>query len=236
MGVRARTIEDPAAVPVPDARMRANPRAPIFFLSYARSRIVRTADPGPDPNQDVVRLFDDLTNNVNELVGAVTAQGPGYIDRGLEAGDEWSPRLIEAVGSCGVFVCLLSRPYLFQSTWGPREWDLFSRRRVVRRSDGLTSHETAIVPVLWTPIREDLPPPVAAVNVFAPTGMPREHYVEQYRDNGLLGLMRTGEEQVYRAIVWKLSMHIQRLYSEYWVEPGAEVDADDLMTSFAEAD
>jgi hypothetical protein len=187
-----------------------------------------------EPNRPVMRLFDELTANVNELIGSPAGQDPGYLDVGRGGGEMWQQAVLRAAGTCQVLVCLLSRPYLFQSMWCPREWDVFSRRKVVRR-DGAGPHvESAIVPVLWTPFHEPLPRSISDINVFSPTGLPDEDYTARYLTDGLLGLLRTGQRDIYEAIVWKLALHIQRIHSLYWVEPGIPDGVEGLRTSFTE--
>jgi hypothetical protein len=219
----------PVTVPPSD-----DPRAPVFFLSYSRPDRSKPAGPPQEPNKHVKALFDELTANVNELIGSPAGYDPGYLDLGQDGGAKWQQGVLEAAGTCRILVCLLSRPYLFQSTWCPIEWDVFARRRVLRRSDGRPGVETAIAPVLWTPFHEELPKPVAEVNMFTPTGLPNEDYSAQYRANGLYGLIRTEQMAIYHSIVWKLAMHIQRIHNDYWVEPDVPTGIEHLRTSFTE--
>jgi hypothetical protein len=102
----------------------------------------------------------------------------------------------------------------------------------VRRSDGVADIESAIVPVLWAPFPEDLPPMVAEVNLFSPTGLPDEDFIARYHADGLLGLLKTGQHAIYEAIVWKLAMHVQRIHRFYWVEPNVPPGIEGLRTTF----
>ncbi len=211
-----------------------DPSAPVFFLSYSRPDRSRPVGPPREPNRDVIRLFDELSELVNELIGAPVGGDPGYLDLGRGGGELWQKTVLQAAGTCQVLVCLFSHPYLFQSVWCPREWDVFSRRRVVPRRDAVPGAESAIIPVLWTPFERDLPASVAGVNLFVPTGLPAEDHTARYLEDGLLGLSRTGQTSIYAAVVWKLALHIQRIHSRYRVEPGIPDGVKGLRTSFTE--
>ncbi|GAA2597256.1 hypothetical protein GCM10010435_90680 [Winogradskya consettensis] len=211
-----------------------DPGAPVFFLSYARPDRARAVSAPREPNRYVMRFFDELTANVNELVGSPAGQDPGYLDLGHGGGEHWQKAVLHGAGTCQVLVCLLSRPYLFQSNWCPLEWDVFARRKVLPRAAAAPGIESAIVPVLWTPFHEMLPGVTADVNIFRPTGLPDEDYTARYLTDGLFGLLRTGQTEIYEAIVWKLAMHIQRIHSLYWVEPGVPEGIAGLRQSFSE--
>jgi hypothetical protein len=81
-----------------------------------------------------------------------------------------------------------------------------------------------------------LPPMVAEVNRFTPTGLPDDRYNALYQDNGILGLLRTGQDGVYDAVVWKLAMHIQRIHHFYEVEASVLSSVDGLRTTFGKED
>ncbi|MEV6629318.1 toll/interleukin-1 receptor domain-containing protein [Actinoplanes sp. NPDC051470] len=211
-----------------------DPGAPVFFLSYSRPDRSRSVGPPREPNRNVIKLFDELNELVNELIGSPVGGDPGYLDLGRGGGELWQKGVLQAAGTCQVLVCLISHPYLFQSTWCPREWDIFTRRAVVPRGRPAPGIESAIIPVLWTPLEGQLPPPIAAVNLFVPAGLPDEDHTARYLADGLLGLARTGQTAIYEAIVWKLALHIQRVHSRYRVEPGIPDGIDDLRTSFME--
>ena len=208
------------------------PGAPVFFMSYWRPKPPgRWAKTPREPTAAVRRLFDDLTADVNDLIGSVPGRDPGFLDVAGSGGTAWRTKLLRAVGTCQVFVCLLSGPYLNNSPWCAREWDAFSRRRVVPRFADADPAETAVVPVLWTPIRGRIPPVVADVDLFMPTGLPDE-FGALYRQDGLLGLLKTGQDRIYQAIVWKLALHVERIRSSYWVESGVLDNPDSLRTTF----
>ncbi|GAA0497973.1 hypothetical protein Ade02nite_53520 [Paractinoplanes deccanensis] len=207
-----------------------DPAAPVFFLSYWRPKPATVGVPR-EANRDVMRFFDDLTEDVNNLIGYVPGRDPGFMDVAGDGGELWRRRILRAAGTCQVFVCLISEPYLTSSKWCAREWHLFAKRRVIARHPDADPAESAIVPVLWTPVTWPLPPVVAEVNLFMPTRL-RDDFRAGYQAEGMLGLLRTGQENVYQAIVWRLAQHVVRIHRSYRVEPLHVTDTSELGTSF----
>lgn len=207
----------------------ASSAAPAFFLSYARSSAARA-------NQNVERFYRDLQHNLSQLLPEEPERQTGFMDRHLEAGTRWQPELLRMVGTCRVFVALLSEPYLFHSNWCAMEWDLFSRRTVrSRRRDGGPSHYSqAILPVIWAPITSRIPLRVNRVQRFLPTDLP-ERFVETYRSDGILGAMRV-DSSGYEAIVWKLALEIQERVASYDVAPLLVHTTDGLRRTFRGGD
>ena len=128
------------------ARDDATP-GPIFFLSHARAPVLRAPLVGAGrPDAPAERFFRDLWFHVAELAGPEIGVRPGFMDRSLQGSEQWAPALMEAVGTCRVFVPLISEPYL-RSEWCAREWHAFERRGV------RGGHKnTAILPVHWLPL------------------------------------------------------------------------------------
>lgn len=211
-----------------------DPRAPVFFLSYARPRRVNVPVARPRyEDRRVERLFKDLTDMVNELVPLPAGRDPGFMDRQLAGGELWEEELLRAVGTCQVFICLISPRYLNDSEWCAMEWDVFSRRKRVRRADGSPGgNETSIVPVLWAPVVDKIPDDVNAVTRFSPRDMPDPAYEAAYEENGLFGLLTQHQTDAYEAFVWKLALHVQRLNARYYVEPKVPRNTTGLRKSF----
>ena len=213
------------------------PDAPVFFVSYRRPYepghpTVASRPPGPE-----VRLFfQHLTEDVGELIGAPLGYDPGYLDRADSVGTDWERQLLTAIGTCQVLICLMSGPLLRDSKWCAREWHAFARRKVSPNSAQARTGEKAIVPVIWHPLDHTvrLPPVVARVGLFVPPDLPDPGYETAYRKDGLLGLMRTGQDKAYRAIVWKLAMHVNRVRQSCVVMPNVPADVSELRTSFEE--
>ncbi|MFC0533309.1 TIR-like protein FxsC [Phytohabitans kaempferiae] len=202
--------------------------APIFFLSY-----VQTRRPSDAPRDDLVmRFFDELSRYLGELVGRRPGWEPGFMDRWPSDGEQWSQELLRAVGTCQVFVPLISGPYL-SSRWCGREWHAFSRRSVLSRDGGDAVAQTGILPVLWSPTREDrLPRVVREIQSFWPTGLPDE-VTSLYMEEGLYGLYALGREDDFKAVVWRLAQRIVSFHREYWVAPGV-AETKTLRNVFAE--
>lgn len=185
------------------------PRAPLFFLSYAR----------PSGRQRMSRFFDDLTENVDQLVGRPVGADPGFMDTHIPGGNLWPPDLLAAVGRCQVFIAMLSSPYITRP-WCGREWFAFAQRMVTPVADGDLAHPTAILPVLWAPVpRERAPQVVRKVEWFSPSGLTGLDIPELYAANGVFGLMVMGLETPYQTVVWEIAKTIRDIYYGCHVEP-----------------
>jgi FxsC-like protein len=125
-----------------------------FFLSYAH-----------DNNSPYLQeFFQDLSKDIREKK---RLQGPteevGFFDqRDLELGSEWDPTLRDALQESKVLVSVYTPPY-FQSENCGREWQVFQMRReqfvkeATERGDQKPRLPPVIKPVLWIPLRDDLP-------------------------------------------------------------------------------
>lgn len=145
-----------------------NPLVPIFFLSYAQARLSRTSQTSPrDAELHVLRLFDDLSSYVGELLGSAVGEYPGFMDRSMEGETRWAPEVLAAAGTCHVFIPLISSGYV-KSKWCAMEWDAFWRRNVIRRPSDSSGSQTAILAVIWLPMLEDRMPPGGAGTAILP--------------------------------------------------------------------
>jgi hypothetical protein len=185
------------------------PRAPLFFLSYAHA----------GGRQQITKFFNDLTENVGQLVGRPVGADPGFMDRRMPDGSRWSSELLGAVGGCQVFVAMLSSPYI-TSAWSGMEWFAFTQRTVSPVADTSSEYQTAIVPVIWAPIsRRRAPQVVQDVQWFMPSGLADLGIPDLYEANGVYGLMAMGLQTFYQAVVWELAKHISEVSYSYLVEP-----------------
>ena len=199
-----------AGASVPD---EIDPRTPLFFLSYAHAGegLRRPSD----RNAWFADFFDELSENVGQLIGRRTGSDPGYMDQSIPDGDHWTDRLLQAVGTCQVFVALLSEPYI-TSPWCGMEWHAFSQRTVIPRPGGADG-QTAIIPVIWAPFdRNGAPRAVRAVQWFSPDGLP--NITAEYRQHGIFGLMRMESPASHQAI-WRLALAISGILRSCWVAP-----------------
>lgn len=209
-----------------------NPRGPIFFLSYARARNIGS-QAARDVDHFVVRLFDDLSRHVDQLVGPPTGVDPGFMDRSMEGGTRWAPEVLAAAGTCHVFIPLISSGYV-DSEWCAMEWDAFSRRNVARRPAGdVPANGTAILPVAWSPMLEDqLPPAVRELQFFQPQRLKDPNIAQRYLDDGVYGLLALKDEADYQAVAWRLARGIVDAYHAYHVEAQIPTDPRQLRKSF----
>jgi FxsC-like protein len=204
---------------------------PVFFLSYARPNRANAPAAPTEANRYVLKLFTELNAHLYQLVDHPPGREPGFMDRSVKGGHFWEEELVAAAGSCQVLVCLLSPRYL-KSEWCATEWDIFSRRRILRRADGETAHETPIVPVLWVPVLEKLPPEIDRVTRFSPRNLPDPRFGPMYEAEGLYGVLKSDQSGAYDAIVWKLALRIQELHSQYLVEKRVPRTLGDLHRTF----
>ncbi|MEU8420856.1 TIR-like protein FxsC [Micromonospora sp. NPDC048835] len=206
-------------------------RAPLFFISYSRAPVGRATG---KPAEYVSRFFEDLSVHVSELVGPVTGVDAGFLDTSIPGGERWSPELLQAAGTCQVFVPLVSSA-LLGSAWCGREWDAFARRRITPRHSSASVHETAIVPVTWSPTNGTAQPRVLRdIQRFSPTAMPDPDIAVHYQRDGVYGLLTMQWENAYRAVVWRLAQRIVAIHRSYLVEPWVPESVDELCNRFDE--
>ncbi|MEH1167721.1 TIR-like protein FxsC [Micromonospora sp. CPCC 205539] len=214
---------------------RVDESAPVFFLSYARTRN-QVAAPSRDTNKNVRQLFIDLSDHVVELLGLGPGRTAGFVDELLDGGQLWTDDLAFASGHAQVFIPLISPQYL-RSEWCAREWDVFTRRRVLTRP-GVDSSagETPVIPVNWSVVeRREVPDVVSRRQMFSPTRLPSD-IAPQYHDEGIYGLLSLGKngKDAYDAVVWRLAQRIARAYRTHWVEPWVPTDMRQLRDTFEE--
>jgi hypothetical protein len=206
--------------------------APVFFLSYAHPGQSRRQG-AREANSLVLDFFDELSDNVGLLVGRPSGADAGYMDGSIPTGGRWTNELLTAVGTCQVFVALLSVPYI-NSPWCSKEWDAFTQRKVNRRSTTDSEYPTGIFPVIWAPLSTDqMPSPVRDVQRFYPTGLPDSDIRGQYETNGIFGLYKIRGQEAFEAIVWALAKRIAEFLSHHWVEKRtpAKEDLRDIFRS-----
>ena len=212
-------------------------RAPLFFLSYARAKDIGPGllPPGPR-NPEVVTFFSDVLGLVRHVHVHLPGDRLGFMDLNVETGRPWEPALLHAVGSCRVFVALLSPPYLKGSEWCAMEWDLFSQRTVTQVINGEVRvvQASAMLPLIWTPIPADAPRMVTDIQWFVPSGLPADH-VALYEAEGLLGLSSV-YPAIYKAVVWKIAQKIDEISRSYRPEPVDRQDTTGLRRSFEEGE
>jgi hypothetical protein len=181
---------------------------PIFFLSYAHG-----------PRLDLVQKFyATLSEHIQQLFG-LSADLVGFMDTtSLQAGARWTPTLMTALGTCHVFVPLISLAYV-RSEWCAREWHAFHRRAVHTAKPGLDT--TPVLPVLWSTLpRAETPQAISSLQLFLPDPQEPGDLRRQYRRNGMYGLGVTQHDHRFDTLVWLIAQEIWRIDAEHRVEPG----------------
>ena len=180
----------------------------------------------------ILQFFEDLTD-VGELLGRDTGAYPGYIDRSMFGGQRWQDEVCEALGTCQVFIPLIS-PSLAGSDWCGKEWHAFSSRKFEPRGVRLSDHQTAILPVIWAPFdMSAMPEVISDIQMFSPTRLPSFEIAENYQEEGVLGLLNLGWEQKYRSVVWRLAQQVVAVSRSYHVKP-SKPDPAKLRNVFKE--
>jgi TIR domain len=197
---------------------------PFFFFSYAHVETVPyLAMPyangsQQEPDDYAVQFFHDVSSLVVAQIDRRPGVDPGFIDRSMEGGRLWTDELLHMLGSCQVFVALLSPAYI-TSDWCGMEWNAFSERTVTRLRQTAPDHEACIIPVIWTRVREHRKPScIRKVQPFLPSDLPDPDAVRRYKKDGVLGLLNTGPTSFYRGIILRLAQRIAELYDDYQVE------------------
>jgi hypothetical protein len=179
---------------------------PLFFLSYAHVGGNHPGSPPREPNKEINQFFDDLSEDVSGLVSRPMGEDPGFLDRSVPYGSNWSDELLKVISTCQVFVALLSHPYL-SSSWCMREWKTFSQRMAAVRNPAESA--IAIIPVKWAPFPNEITPSAMRdAQIFSPNGLPNVDVTAQYHRYGVLGLMRTRQFDAYHGVVWQLAQWV----------------------------
>ena len=219
---------------MPDDKIPKHPHpvAPVFFVSHATAH--DHADGPQEPNTVFAEFVRALDEDLNHVMPRRAGANPGFIDRGLRAGSNWEREILTAIGTCQVLVALISEPFT-GSPWCGKEWHAFTSRRTWRRSDGAQMEDPqCALPVLWTVNPDDRYPQIISRHQrFRPRPTSQSALDQLYLREGIYGMYRA-EYDAYRATVWRIAQEIQRLVSEYWVEPLIPADSESLINVFAE--
>jgi TIR domain len=206
---------------------------PAFFLSYARQRSLKRSVSSSTANNDIRQFFTRLSEDVAQMLTPLPGQDPGFMDTTMQAGYDWNDEILWAAGSCQVFIAMLSPAYVFSSEWCAMEWDIFARRNVIPLDGAQPVNRTAILPVLWAPIADPLPPRVRAVQMFSPTSVGGATEA-LYRDHGVFGLIRMRRRNAYTTVVWTLAKQVVQTMRELRVETWVPDNTEGLRRTFLE--
>jgi hypothetical protein len=199
---------------------------PPFYLSYAHA--------GPESNRAAELFYRQLRGDLQPLVSVPVGTGMGFFDaEGLTAAERWRHELAAALGTCQVLVALLSVPY-FNSEWCGKEWHAFTAREQEELPGrARPQFQGPIIPVRWAPIPFSLPAVVGnEVQIFRPKRTKAQPDLpERYDEEGLFGLLRMGDEDAFKDVVWDLAKCIQQVYYSQLLKP-REFDPDQLRNAF----
>lgn len=200
--------------------------APYFFLSYARTpRHDRNSS--VDPNLWIHKLYDDLSAEVMQLIRSPI---PGFMDREIWPGMQWSEELTTALSTCQVFVPLYSPRYFTSENCG-KEWYAFSKRVLDQRARQ-PSTPMAIVPALWVPVEADNLPEVAKEIQF------NHHSLgDMYGRVGFSGIIKVNRFQDdYILAVQGLARRIVEVAKKAKIDPGRAAEYATLESAFGGSD
>lgn len=214
----ATDVESAEPVRSPD-RAPAEPGLddPLFFVSHANA--TGPVRPSGNPDQPFLDFFGELSQHVNELHYRRSGADPGFMDLTMDGGLPWERKILKAVGTCHVFIALLSSPYVNRE-WCGLEWCGFRRRRSwLLEADTWTETNECIVPVLWAPLKEEaMSAAVRPVERFSPPPLEDARLAAAYKKQGLRGL-RITDQEAYNAAVWWLAREVKQKLDDYRVEP-----------------
>ena len=211
----------------------ADLRGSYFFLSYAHSpplAQVLAGDPPEAPDEWVSGFFADLSQAVSSRAGEDSRLAPGFFDRDIPVGSDWTAALTRALGTAQVLVPLYSPEYLTRS-WSGREWACFEARlKSARVADPLSR----FLPVLWIPVPADYRPR----GLDEALSLAPESAARPYLENGLRAMLRLKPYRTsYEMIVARLAERIVRLAETAPIEPSEVPDIDQMTSPFgAEVD
>jgi hypothetical protein len=177
----------------------------------------------------VLRFYKELSSHVQQLFG-LSADLVGFMDDvSLDPGERWSDSLVTALGTCRVFVPLLSAAYV-NSAWCAREWHAFHRRTVHTVEPGAKT--IPVLPVLWSALTEARTPrAIRDLQWFLPAEREPEDLREQFKLDGLYGF-GIRRHHSYETIVWRIAQQICRIEAAHRIEPGIVTDYTKLPSSF----
>ncbi|NUR62940.1 MAG: hypothetical protein HOV87_30445 [Catenulispora sp.] len=197
-----------------------------FFLSYAHTP--RVFQDGPDLNYWVREFFRDLCN---ELVSCdprwhrPDGQGlPGFMDEEIREGRLWRRRLVTELATCRVFIPLYCGPFFASENCG-KEWAIFRARQMAHMAQTGQPNE-AILPVIWKPVRGELPPFATAPQ------MERLGAADAYFERGLYELIRLDRDRAYTSVVLRLAERLDEAARNAAPPPGPPADFDAMHPMF----
>lgn len=204
--------------------------APYFFLAYAHT----------SEQEWVKKLYRDLSTEIRERTAIPPTAQVGFMDDLIPLGADWRDSLHKALATCRVFVPLYS-PRYFQREECGREWHAFRQRMLDHRAR-YAETPSAIVPVLWTPTRDDeMADAARAVQfdhakfgaVYAEEGFYTIIKNDTYRDAYTTAVQRLAKQIIKSANESRLTPtdpeSFRKLHNAF-AQPGREIPGDRRLT------
>lgn len=183
--------------------MAGSDDAPYFFLAYAH-----TAE-----EEWVKKLFRDLCTEIRERTAIPPTAQVGFMDDRIPIGADWREILHRALATCRTFVPLYS-PRYFQREECGREWHAFRQRILDHRAQHAKT-PSAIVPVLWTPTRDEEIADVARAIQFDHASLGAV-----YAEEGFYTIIKNDTyRDAYTTAVQRLAKQIIKTANESKLEP-----------------
>jgi len=181
---------------------------------------------GRDPDLWVHRFFRDLSEHILQMTDV--SGRPGFMDSSMRTGQLWNDELARSLSACRVFVPLYS-PRYFISSWCGKEWAAFQRRQVHHRVYEDHGSPSAIVPALWSPVRDRQLPDIVRNVQYAQPELGR-----RYEDFGLYGLLKVSSfRRDYERAVLHIARSIVEVAENVVVERGDRSAFDTAYDAFA---
>jgi hypothetical protein len=180
------------------------------FTSYAQL----------DRDKYLEKFVDEFRKQLRSVTGRPDAIALAFFDRdGVQAGDRWSEKIVQAIATADVLLCLMSPTY-FTREWCGRELELFLGR--LREIGPAALSVRFIFPVWWqmpaTP--RPLPRRLGQHNYHDPT------YPPAYERSGIRGLARQGQWRQFRQMIDSLAARVAQTLAQPCRLPDAPAVAD----------
>lgn len=179
-----------------------------FFLSYARLNAEGKAD------AYVEKFFKDLVFEIRQKSQPPVQGEIGFRDTSnIAVGDSWPDDLVEALGTCRVFVPLYSPAYFTRPDCG-KEWQAFqSRLRDFAAASGAPDDTPPLIlPINWVPVdmnKYNLPESITNIQ-FTQQGM-GDTYVRE----GLLHVIQMNLTNEYQQFVTEFGRRLREVVGQH---------------------
>jgi MinD-like ATPase involved in chromosome partitioning or flagellar assembly len=171
---------DPLSQPAERVRRSAEPAAPpdtrpgppggyAFYVSFASL----------DLDKYMERLIEDLSREVQLLLGQERAPVAFFDREPISPRDSWPGKVRDALGTAKTAICILSRAYTNSQFCG-REFSVLSQRAQVRSHSEPSHVRPAILPIVWLPLPSSLPEPLRNIQLRSDE-LPDIYFVEGLR-------------------------------------------------------